>query len=167
MYRLFTGTASISGVRDGFRNTKGFEGAEGTLERGIPGFMPDAAEGREVPVSSVNAELMRILEPYGLVPGDLPSEVAAAIKDRGAFTFVEACGPVTLGPLIDADDIVSRVVRHDHSALAIQQLRLYAIHNTMLAGGKPLHLPPVDAYPGLEGPFVCEILKCFACRTGV
>src|SRR5882724_8986996 len=50
MYRLFTGSASIVGVREGKKNRKGFEGPAGSVDRGTPGFMPDAANGREVPV---------------------------------------------------------------------------------------------------------------------
>lgn len=158
MYRLFAGAARIVGIRDGKRNAKGFEGHPGSLERGVPGFVPDVSEGREVPVASVQAELARVLDAYALRIDDLPREVRAAITERGAFTLVEGVRPQNLSPLVDADELVGKVVRHDQSTLAIQQLRLYAIHNARcLNQGRPLALPPVEPYPGLEGPFVSEI----------
>jgi len=167
MYRLFIGPAMICGVSDDKRNAKGFEGAAGTLDRGVPGFMPDVASGREAPVASVSAELSRVLAPYGIGENDLPSEVRSAIAQRRAFTLVEAVAPVNLGPAIDAEDLVEKIVRHDQSTLAVQQLRLYAFHNSMpMNGGKPIQLPPVEAYPGLEGPFICEVPESLALPDG-
>ncbi len=167
MYRLFVGPASITGVRDGKRNAKGFEGAQGSVERGWPGFMPDTTAGREVPVSSVLAELSRMLRPYGLANEDLPPSLLKAIQKRAAFTLVEGVAPITAGPVMDADDLVAKVVRHDQSTLAIQQLQLYAIHNAVLLNGsKPLQLPAVEPYPGLEGPFAYEVPEAIPLGDG-
>jgi len=159
MYRLFTGPARILGVRDGQRNCKGFEGSAASVERGTPGFVPDALSGREVPVSSVRVELERALKPYGITMEDLPTEVCCAAKERQAFTLVEGEDPIALfRGRIDHEDLVMKVLRQDQSTLAIQQLRLYAAHNgRVLNEGKPLELPPIEPYPGLEGPFVHEI----------
>jgi hypothetical protein len=159
MYRLFKGPACIVGVRDGKRNSKGFEGKEGTVERGTPGFVPDAASGREVPIASVEVELQRALEPYGLGPEDLPRKVLKSILRRSAFTLVEGTDPLDFfRGQIDAEDLVRKTVRHEQSTLALQQVRIYAMHNGVpLEGGKPLMLPEIPPYPELEGPFVYPI----------
>lgn len=59
MYRLFTGPARILGVHEGKRNCKGFEGQQDTVERGTPGFITNAATGREAPIGALEIELMR------------------------------------------------------------------------------------------------------------
>jgi hypothetical protein len=160
MYRLFAGVARIMGIRDGKRNCKGFEGPSGSVERGTPGFMPEIVSGREVPVTSVTAELERALKPYALEIGDLPQEVQRAIREREAFTLVEGGMPADVYKgRIEPDDLIPRLLRHEQSTLAIEQLRLYAIHNgKMLNGGKPLELPAIEPYPAVEGPFVYEVL---------
>src|SRR6266550_2304190 len=56
MYRLYAGPARILGVRDRRRNCKGFDGAPGTEERGNPGWIPSVGNGREVEISSFDAE---------------------------------------------------------------------------------------------------------------
>jgi hypothetical protein len=59
---------------------------------------------------------------------------------------------------IDADDLIRKTLRHEQSTLALQQVDVYAIHNrNPVNEGKPLQLPPIAPYPGLEGPFVHEI----------
>jgi hypothetical protein len=159
MFRLFAGPARIFGVRDGKRNSKGFEGAGGTVERGTPGFVPDASSGREVPISSVNVELRHVLEAYGLEPDDLPDQVQHAIFGREAFTLVEGVEPLNMyRGQIDVDELIRRTVRHEQSTLALQQVQVYALHNGVpVENGKALSLPPIPAYPELEGPFVFEV----------
>ena len=159
MFRMFRGTARILGVRNGKRNCKGFEGDSGTVARGTPGFMPDVASGREVAIGSVSAELARALAPYGVERPELPDPLQRAIMERGAFTLVEGTDPLDIyHGQIGSDDLMARTLRHDQSTLAIQQLRLYAIHNgNLLNSGKPLELPPIEPFPGLEGPFVYPI----------
>lgn len=159
MYRLFAGPARILGVRNRKRNCKGFEGPNGLVERGTPGFIPNVAAGRDVPITSISSELENALFPYGVDLQDLPGDVQAAIAERQAFTLVEGESPTDIYKnRIDAEDLISRLIRHEQSTLAIEQFRLYAIHNGQpLNGGKPLVLPPIDPYPGLEGPFVYEI----------
>ena len=49
MVRLFRGPACIVGVKDRKLNCKGFDGPQNTVERGTPGFMPNAASGRDLP----------------------------------------------------------------------------------------------------------------------
>ncbi|HET9199052.1 MAG TPA: Ig-like domain-containing protein [Solirubrobacterales bacterium] len=159
MYRLFKGSARIVGVRDGKRNSKGFEGKAGTVERGTPGFVPDAASGREVPIASVEVELRIALEPYGMDPEDLPRRVRKSILSRGAFTLVEGTEPLDFfRGQIDAEELIRRTARHEQSTLALQQVQIYAMHNGVpLEGGKPLLLPEIPPYPELEGPFVYQI----------
>jgi hypothetical protein len=160
MYRLFTGQARIFGVQNGKRNCKGFMGPIGSVDRGKPGFMKDPVPLREVPITSIKAELDAVLVPYGMTVTDLPDELWTAIRDRESFTLVEGEEPVGLlyKCRIDHEDLVAKVLRHEQSTLAIQQLRLYAFHNGQrLNQGKPLELPRIDPYPALEGPFVYEI----------
>jgi hypothetical protein len=159
MYRLFTGAARIVGVRDGVRNCKGFEGPAGSVDRGTPGFIPDAARGREVPVVAFEAELDAVLEPYGLRLSDLPEEVREAAQARQAFTLVEGVDPVGVHRgRIDVEDVVRKTIRHEQSTIAIQQVRIYAMHNTEgLEDGKPLDLPVIPPYPDFESPLVWEI----------
>lgn len=160
MYRMFAGPARIVGVRDGRRNRKGFEGPAGTVQRGTPGFVPDAASGREVPITSWEAEIETLLAPYGTRLRELPEKVRDAIEERESFTLVEGEGPkyARRGRFIDAEDLVSKVVRHEQSTLALEQLELYAMHNgRLMNGGGPLELSRIEPYPGLEEPSVHEI----------
>jgi hypothetical protein len=159
MYRLFGGPGKILGVRENKFNCKGFEGAANSLERGIPGFMPNSAAGCNLPNVSWKAELRRALKPYGLALKDLPGELQNALRERKAFTLVEGVDPLGFFKgRMDAEDLVSRVLRHDQSALAVQQLRLYATHNgRLLNGGRFLDLEEIPAYPGFEQPLVAEI----------
>jgi hypothetical protein len=159
MYRLFRGPARILGVREGKRNAKGFEGPTGSVERGTPGFVPDAAAGREVPIASFDKELELALAPYGVEPADLPTEVLDGVYAREAFTLVEGVDPPDLyRGRIDAEELVRKTIRHEQSTLALQQLHIYAMHNGYaMAGGAPLELPPIPPYPELEGPFTYEI----------
>lgn len=159
LYRLFTGVARILGVRDGRRNCKGFEGDAGTVERGNPGWIPNVAAGREVEISSFEAELLAALEGYDMTSDELPPRVAAAIKSRHAFTLVEGQDPVGVYKgRIDAEDMLNKVVRHEQSTLCLEQVDFFAIHNgQLLNDGKRLSLPPVTPYPGFESPLIFEI----------
>jgi hypothetical protein len=168
MFRMFRGPAHILGVCDGKRNAKGFEGAEGTVERGTPGFMPDVATGREVTVSSVRVELARALAPYGVDWEMLPQPIQRAIDRRAAFTLVEGVDPTDLyrGQLA-ADDLITRTLRHEQTTLAVQQVRVFAMHNgRLISGGKPLELAPIDPFLGVEGPFVYEIPETLSIDHG-
>lgn len=168
MYRMFRGAARILGLRDGKRNCKGFEGAEGSVERGTPGFMPDVAAGREVTVSSVRVELERALAPYGIDWEVLPQPLQHAIEKRAAFTLVEGADPIDLyrGQLA-ADDLIARTLRHEQTTLAVQQIRVFAMHNgRLIAGGRPLELPAIEPFPSVEGPFVYEIPETLSIDHG-
>jgi hypothetical protein len=159
MFRMFRGPARIFGVRDGKRNCKGFEGPEGSVDRGTPGFVPDVATGREVTVSSVEAELNKALMPCGADWEILPEQVRNAIKRRAAFTLVEGADPTDLyRGQIPQEDLLAKTLRHEQSTLAVQQLRVFALHNgRLLNAGKPLELPAIEPFPQVEGPFVWEI----------
>jgi hypothetical protein len=168
MYRLFAGPTRILGVRDGKLNCKGFEGPDGSVERGTPGFMPDTASGRDAPVASVEVELEQALAPFSLGAADLPSEVREAILARQAFTLVEGVDPLDFWKgRINTDGLLWRTIRHEQSTLALQQLGVYAVHNgTVLSDGKPLTLPEIPPYPGLEGPFISEVPEELPLGTG-
>jgi hypothetical protein len=159
MFRFFTGVARILGIRDRRRNCKGFEGAAGSVERGTPGWIPTLAAGREVEISSCEAELRQALVPYRITQDDLPERVAAAIQARQAFTLVEGEGPTGFYKgRIDAEDLIQRVVRHEQSTLCLEQVDFFAIHNgDILNDGKRLSLPAITPYPGLDSPVVYEI----------
>src|SRR6267378_2081688 len=159
MYRLFAGPARILGIRDRRRNCKGFDGELGTVERGTPGWMPNLAAGRDVEISSFEAELRQALEPYGLSIAGLPSPLRTAIAARKSFTLVEGESPLSLYKgLIDADEFVAKAVRHEQSTLCLEQVEVFAIHNgRVLNEGKKLELPPIIPYPGIDSPVVHEI----------
>lgn len=169
MYRLFRGPAYILGVSEGRRNCKGFEGESGTLERGTPGFIPDAEEGREFPVEDVAAEVDRVLAPYHLALADLPEEIGTAIVERQAFTLVEGIDPreVYQGRL-DAERLTQDFLRHDQNTLVLEQLRVFSAHNgEMVNDGHPLEREPILPFPDLEGPFVFEIPSRIPDEDGV
>lgn len=151
MFRMFTGPARLLGVHAGRRNCKGFEGPPGTVERGTPGFIPDAARGRDHE-ADWRAEVDKALEPYGMRLTKLPAEVQAALKERQAFTLVEGVGPVNLPKgKIPAEQLVREVLRHEQSTLAIQQMRLYVVHGgRALNNGKPCELESIPPYPGIH-----------------
>ena len=108
MYRLFDGMTRILGVKDGRRNCKGFEGQLESVDRGTPGWIPNAAEGRDVEISSSKAELREALAPYGVAFDDLPEAVRNAINSRDAFTLVEGENPCGLYKgRIDAEELVA------------------------------------------------------------
>ena len=159
MYRLFVGSTRILGIRDRRRNCKGFDGELGTVERGTPGWMPSLAAGRDIEISSFEAELRQALEPYGLSIAGLPGPLRTAIAARKSFTLVEGESPVGLYKAqIDADEFVAKAVRHEQSTLCLEQVEVFAIHNgRVLNEGKKLELPPIIPYPGIDSPVVHEI----------
>lgn len=171
MYRLFTGTARIFGVRDGKRNCKGFEGPTDSVERGTPGFIPNTAVGHEAPIGEVMIELDTVLEPYGITHVELPQSVQQAIRTRKAFTLVEGVAPKDIGSVwhgrIDADELMKRTLRNDQATLAIEQLKIYAVHNgQVLNEGKPLELEAIPPYIGFETPRSIEIPERLPDRRG-
>lgn len=152
MYRMFAGPARLLGVHAGRRNCKGFEGPPGSVDRGTPGFMPDAARGRDHEVDW-RAEVDKALDPYGLRLTKLPAEVQEALKERQAFTLVEGVNPVGLVARgrAQAEALVQAVLRHEQSTLAVQQMRLYVVHGgKLLNGGKPCALEEIAPYPGIH-----------------
>jgi hypothetical protein len=159
MYRLFDGPARILGIRDRHRNCKGFDGEVGTVERGTPGWMPNLAAGRDVQISSFEAELRHALEPYGLSIADLPAPLRTAIAARKSFTLVEGEGPLTIYKgQIEADEFIAKVVRHEQATLCLEQVDVFTFHNgRVLNDGKKLELPQIFPYPGIDSPAVDEI----------
>jgi hypothetical protein len=159
MFRLFSGLTRILGVKDRRRNCKGFEGAGETVERGTPGWIPNAAAGRDVEISSWDAELREVLAPYGLTVDELPEPVRNALNSRQAFTLVEGQAPLGLyKSRIDAEELVEKLVRHDQSTLCLEQVSFYAFHNgRVLNDGKKLVLPGITPWPELDSPLVFEI----------
>ena len=121
--------------------------------------MPDAQHGRNLEVSSWEAELKAELEQYDIRLEELPSELQRALRRRRAFTLVEGIDPAdTYQGRIVAEDLIHGLLRHDQSTLAIQQLRLYAAHNgRLLNDGRPLTLEPIPPFPGFEQPVVIPI----------
>ena len=159
MYSLFTGPTRIFGVRDRRRNCKGLEGDQGTVDRGNPGWIPSLIAGRDVEISSFDSELRDALDPYNVITADLPEIVYAAIKNRQSFTLVEGQQPDGLYKgRIDAEDLMAKIVRHEQSLLCLEQVDFFVIHNGRLINdGKPLRLPAITPYAGIESPVVHEI----------
>lgn len=168
MFRLFTGPTRILGVRDRRRNCQGFIGASGTVQRGTPGWIPSLAAGRDVEISSFDAELRTALKPYGIAIDDLPLGARAAVIARQAFTLVEGEEPIGMYKgRIDADDLIAKVIRHEQSTLCLEQVDVFAFHNSRLLNeGKKLVLPPIAPYPDLESPFIHEIPEQLPLETG-
>src|SRR5215467_2255850 len=168
MFRLFKGPARIIGVRDRKRNCKGFEGEAGTVERGTPGWIPNLAGGRDVEISSLEAELNSVLAPYNMKIDGLPKSVRDAVSARQAFTLVEGEYPEELYKgRIDADDLAAKLVRHDQATLCLEQVAFYAMHNgQLLNGGNRLALPLITPYPGLDSPFVFEVPEQLPLENG-
>jgi hypothetical protein len=169
MYRMFRGKTRLLGVKDDLRNARGFSGPANTLERGIPGTMPDDLHGRNAPAASTLIELNASLKPFGIVASDLPSEVQRTILTRKAFTLVEGVDPITFGSgRAHAEALVEKMLREDQSTIAIQQLKLYAIHDgKLLNDGKPLQLEPIPPYEKFERPRVIAIPDTITTREGV
>jgi hypothetical protein len=159
MFRLFDGTARILGVKDNRRNCKGFEGPANTVDRGTPGWIPSLSEGRDVEVTSLDAELTLALAPYGLELDDLPATLLRSIRVRKAFTLVDGEQPTGLWKgKIDSEDIITKVLRHEQSTLCLEQVEIYALHNRrVFNGGRRLTLPVIPPYPELENPFVWTV----------
>jgi hypothetical protein len=159
MYRLFAGPARILGIRERRRNCKGFDGDLGTVDRGTPGWIPNLAAGRDVEISSFDAELRLALEPYGLAITSLPGPLRTAIVARKSFTLVEGESPLSLYKgQIDAEEFVAKAVRHEQSTLCLEQVDVFAVHNgRVLNEGKKLDLPLIIPYPGIDSPVVHEI----------
>ena len=162
MYRLFTGAARILGVNEGKRNCKGFEGAQDTVERGTPGFISNAASGREAPIGALEIELDAALSPYQLTHRDLPKDLLRAIRARKAFTLVEGAEPRDDGSIwrgkISAGELVERTLRDDQTTLVIEQLVIHAAHNgRWLNDGKRLELEPIAPYAGFETPRTIQV----------
>jgi hypothetical protein len=168
MYRLFTGTARILGVRERRRNCKGFEGPAGSVERGTPGWVPNVVEGREVEISSLEGELRDALKPYDSPIEDLPTRVLAAIRARQSFTLVEGECPIDLYKgRIDVEDLLAKVVRQEQSTLCFEQVDFFAMHNGRLVNdGKKLVLPAITPYPGFDAPAVYEIPEQLPLENG-
>jgi hypothetical protein len=168
MYKMFVGRCRILGVRDGELNCKGFEGFPNSLERGHPGFIPDAVSGRELPVASWRTEIEMAIYGYGLRWEELPPDVQHAIETRNAFTLVEGLEPTGLYKGRIPDDLVQKLLRHDQATAAVEQLRIYSFHNgRILNEGKPLQLESIDSYPGFEHPLVFEIPEVLKDDEGV
>jgi hypothetical protein len=159
LYALFTGQCLFLGVADRTRNCMGFEGEEGSEARGTPGWIPTRAKGREVGIASFDAELRSAIQPYGIRPEDLPPKVLDAMQARQAFTLVEGVGPTGLYKTrVDADDLISKVLRHEQCTLVVDQIDIFAMHNgRLINGGKKLQLPPIPPYPGIEHPEIFPV----------
>src|SRR5262249_9076545 len=168
MFRLFDGLTRILGVKDGRRNCKGFEGPAESVERGTPGWIPSAAEGRDVAIRSWKAELREAVAPYEVTFDDLPDPVRKALESRQAFTLVEGENPHDLYKgRIDADELIEKLVRHEQSTLCLEQVVFYAIHNgRAMNRGKRLMLPPIAPWPGLESPLVFEVPEQLPLENG-
>jgi hypothetical protein len=159
MYRLFSGTARILGVVNRRRNCKGFSGEADTVERGTPGWIPNLSAGREVEISSFDAELQAAIEPYGISVDQLPMPMRKALRERHAFTLVEGESPVQLYKgRIDGEELLAKLGRHEQSTLCLEQVDFYAVHNGRLINDKKkLALPAIAPYPEIESPVITQI----------
>lgn len=159
LFAMFEGQCRFLGVNDRRRNCKGFEGPAGSEERGTPGWIPTEAEGRDVTIASVVAELNAALEPYGVELQDLPKVVQDAVAAREAFTLVEGALPTGMHKQrVPADELIWKLLRHDQTTLVIEQVEMYAVHNGRLMNdGKHLQLPVIPPYPTIEQPQVFVI----------
>ena len=86
-------------------------------------------------------------------------KIQIALSDREAFTIVEGVEPKDFyRGRIDAELLLHKLLRHEQSTLAIEQVRLYAVHNgRMLNGGRSFELEPIAPHEGFEHPVVLQI----------
>jgi hypothetical protein len=168
MYRMFTGLARLLGVRNGLLNAKGFDGPEDSLERGKPGFVPTRAEGENAPIGPWQKQLDLILAPYGLQYSKLPPVVQSALKHRQSFTLVEGQQPKDLFQgRIRVDNLLQKLVRHDQSTYALEQMQVFAAHNGVIVNdGEPLRLEEIAPYEGFETPRIIPIPEVLPDETG-
>lgn len=140
-------------------NCKGFEGPIDSVERSTNGFIPNVASDRELPIASLEFGLKRALEPYDVTFEELPNGLQLVVQAREAFAPVESVDQLHLHKgRIHAKDLVHKAIRHDQLNLAIQQVRIYAIHNgRMINDGKPVKLDPIEPYHGFKDPIVYDI----------
>ncbi|MBI2176682.1 hypothetical protein HYU40_05055 [Candidatus Woesearchaeota archaeon] len=158
MYRLFKGPAYIFGVKDNKLNCKGFVGDIKTLERGIPGYIPDTTKAKDCLISSWEDMLVEQLKDYDFGLSDLPSEIRKALNDRKAFTLVQGIEPLNWEEKPDINFFIKKVLKKSQATLPVQQIKFYAIHNgKLLFDGNPLQLEQIPPYLGFEGPFEYEI----------
>ena len=159
MYRMFRGQTRLLGVKDRRRNCRGFEGLPNSEVRGSPGFIPSIAAGRDVPDCQWNYELNEALRQYDVRMEELPAPVQEALRARQAFTLVEGVDPVNFHRgRIDASTLIDRLLCHDQTVLAVQQVRIHAMHNgRLLRDGRNLELAPITPYPEFERERVFEI----------
>lgn len=159
MYRMFSGPARLLGVRNGQLNAKGFDGPDDSIDRGRPGFIPSRAEAEGAPTGPWQQTLDGVLGPFGLRFNKLPAPVRNALTRRAAFTLVEGEDPKDVFEgRIRTDNLIQRLVRHDQSTYALEQMQVYAAHNgTILFDGEPLKLEEITPYEGFEKPRIVSI----------
>jgi len=159
MYRMFSGPARLLGVRDGHLNAKGFDGPDDSVDRGRPGFMPSRAEAESAPTGPWQKVLDDVLAPYGLKFNKLPAPVREALRHRGSFTLVEGENPKdTFQGRIPTENLIQRLIRHDQSTYALEQMRVYVAHDgAILFDGEPLKLEEVPPYQDFESPRIIPI----------
>lgn len=151
LYKMFRGQASIMGVRDGRRNWRGFEGDLGSLDRGRPGWIPNAVEGQNTPLGSWKDELNRVLKPFGASFDDLPERVKRVLNARASFTFVQGEDPIDVPFTINAEDLAHKVARHGQATRAIAEVDYFVMQNgEVVNNGRPLKLDAIPAYPEFE-----------------
>jgi hypothetical protein len=168
MFRMFDGQARFLALAETVRNCIGFEGLVPSVERGTPGFMPSVSEGCQVSGAHWKTELERALIGYDMEFGELPVEVRRVLEKRQRFTLVEGEAPVNLFRGRVPLDLIDKVLRHDQSTLAVEQMKIFAFHNARpLNDCRPLTLEIIPPYPGLEGPFVFDIPSDLPDEDGV
>jgi len=138
------------------------------LDRGILGFVPSRAEGEDAPIGDWRIELEEQLSTYGLGFDGLPLSVQQALESRQSFTLVEGQSPTEVYEgRIPAESLLQKVARHDQSTLAIEQMKVYAVHNgEMLYGGQELTLEEILPYPGFEQPRILAIPEVLSDDSG-
>ncbi len=88
MTQMFEVSAYLHTVKDGRCSRYGFNGGDPH-----PGYFPDKARARGIPVSGAKEELTRALDELGVRVASLPDAVLAAIAVRGGFTLVVGIKP--------------------------------------------------------------------------
>jgi hypothetical protein len=168
MYSRFKGPAYILGIKNEKRNCKGFVGPNDSLERGIPGFIPNQSLAKDAHINKLwDDELVEQLAEFDLDFGILPDDARAALKARKAFTIVCGVDPIDWDEEADVRNFIKKILRHLQSTVALKQVKFYAYHNGKnLFDGKSLELESILPYPGLEGPFEHEIPEILLAPNG-
>jgi hypothetical protein len=153
MTQMFDDRAYLYTVKGRLANVYGTVAGSAHL-----GYFPDRDKGRNIRVTSVEADLDEALDEIGLSTDHLPPAAIKALQRRQGFTLVVGRGAKGYGPRIPAIQLLAELVEHPQMRMTLEMCSVYAVvQKKLYNGGKPLELPQLAPLPGAEEPRVLEI----------